>query len=152
VLLHAILAVIHSIAGAAWLGAMTYSLFVLHPRARAYFAGDAEFEAFIAAVSHGARWKVLLALGLIGLTGVLLMAAQWPRPHLAWWFALVGAKIVLFAAAVGLFVYTSWHLWPARLFAAPREVPRLQRTFRRVGQVMIALAALGMTLGILMHV
>ena len=49
----------------AWLGAMVYSLFVLHPQAHRYFRTETEFEAFIVAVSGGARWKVLLALCLV---------------------------------------------------------------------------------------
>lgn len=146
-----LLAIIHALAGAAWLGAMVYSLFVLHPRAHAYFAGDAEFEAFIATMSHGARWKVLLALGVIALTGVLLVVARWPQPLPPRWLVLIAAKVVLLAAAVGLFVYTSWRLWPARVLAAPAEIPRYQRAFRLVAQTMIALAVLSTTLGILLH-
>ena len=66
---HAILAIAHLLAAAAWFGAMCYSAFILHPRAHWFFSNAADFEAFIATISHGARWKVLAALVLIGLTG-----------------------------------------------------------------------------------
>jgi len=60
-------------------------------------------------------------------------------------------KILLFIAALCLFVYTSWRLWPARLFAAPADIPRFQHIFRTVGFLMITLAVLSMVLGVLLH-
>jgi hypothetical protein len=150
-LVHSALAVIHALAGAAWLGAMVYSLFVLHPRAHAYFPREAEFESFITAVSHGARRKVLTGLALIGLSGAALALVRWPESPAVSWLVLLGAKVVLFAAALGLFVYVSWRMWPARVFAVGAEVPQIQKAFRRVGLAMVTLAALGMTFGVLMH-
>lgn len=152
VLVHALLAVIHGLVGAVWLGSMVFSLFVLQPRARAFFENQGEREAFFAAVGHGARWKVLSALAALAITGVGLALIRWPRPESSWWFALVGAKLVLFTAALGLFVHISWRLWPARLFAGSQELPHLQSAFRRAALAMIGLAGLSTVLGILLHI
>jgi uncharacterized membrane protein len=150
-MLYTLAAVTHVLAGSAWLGAMVYSLLTLHPQARRYFETESEFEAFIATVSNGARHKVLLALAVIAASGVALIFVRWPHPISGEWLALVGVKIVLFSAALCLFIYTSWRLWPARLFAAPADLPRVQRLFRRVGFTMIALAVLSTVLGVLLH-
>ncbi len=145
------LALVHVVAGAAWFGAMLYSLAVLQPRAAAYFADDLRFEAFITAVSHGARRKVLAAFGVVGGTGLALAAVRWTPATGAVWVGLIGAKVVLFLAALGLFVHVSWRLWPARLFAAPAEVPGFQRAFRRAGFAMIVIVGLSLALGVLSH-
>src|SRR5438874_6274925 len=98
----------HALAASAWLGAMVYSLFVLHPQAHRYFRTETEFEAFIVAVSGGARWKVLLALAVIAASGVALTLLRWPQLVSGGWLALVVAKVALFSAALCLFIYTSW--------------------------------------------
>jgi hypothetical protein len=148
---YALAAVAHVLAGSVWLGAMVYSLQVLHPQAHRYFQSETEFETFITAVSGGARWKVLLALGVIAASGLALTFVRWPEPMSRRWLALVAVKILLFVAAFCWFVYTSWRLWPARLFAAPAEIPRFQKVFRRVGYTMMTLAVLSMILGVLLH-
>jgi uncharacterized membrane protein len=151
VFLYSLAAIMHVLAGSVWMGAMMYSLFVLHPQGRRYFQSETEFEAFITAVSGGARGKVLVALLAIAVSGLILVLVRWPRPASGIWLVLVGMKVVLFTAALCLFVYTSWRLWPARLFAAPADIPQFQRLFRRVGLTMISLAALSMVLGVLLH-
>jgi len=151
-LAHSVLAVIHILAGAAWFGSMFYSFFVLHPRAQAYFKRNADFESFIAEVSHGARWKVLSALGLIALTGVALVLLRWPQPMSMRWLLLIGAKVAVFTVALVLFIYTSWRLWPARLVASFEEVPKFQKVFRQVAAAMISFAALSMALGVFAHI
>jgi hypothetical protein len=65
--------------------------------------------------------------------------------------ALIAGKVGALAAALSLFLYTSWRLWPARIFAAPDEIPRFQRTFRRVAITMITLAGLSTVCGVLLH-
>ena len=149
--LYSVLAIVHALAGATWLGAMVYSFVVLHPHARRYFGQETEFEAFIAAISHGARWPVLLALALLGGTGGGLVALSRPPPPSHLWMALVAGKGVALAAASSLFLYTSWRLWPARIFAAPDEVRHFQRTFRRVAITMITLASFSTACGVLLH-
>jgi uncharacterized membrane protein len=149
--LYSVLAILHALAAATWLGAMVYSFAVLHPHARRYFAQETQFEAFIAAISHGARWPVLLAIALLAGTGGGLVALSRPQPHSPLWMGLVAAKVVALAAALSLFLYTSWRLWPARIFAALDEIPRFQRMFRRVAITMITLASLGTACGVLLH-
>lgn len=144
-------AAVHLLAGAVWLGAMFYSLFVLHPRARGYFKNSSEFESFILTVSHGARWKVIGALASIGLSGGLLLYERWPLLRSPLWVWLMCLKTLMFVAALLLFVYTSWSLWPRRVFAASEELPAVHRTFQRVGLMMILLASLSMILGVAAH-
>src|SRR5687767_13244315 len=99
-LLHILIAIAHALSGAAWFGAMFYSLTVLHPRAVAYFETDEQFETFIAVVSQGARWKVLAGFAAMGATGLALIPLSRPEPVTGLWVALVVAKGVLFVAAL----------------------------------------------------
>ncbi len=149
--LYSSLAILHALAAAIWLGAMVYSFAVLHPHARRYFGQEAEFEAFITAISHGARWPVLLAIALLAGTGGGLVALSRPQPHSALWMALLASKVAALAAALWLFLYTSWRLWPARIFAASDDIPRFQRIFRRVAITMITLASFSTACGVLLH-
>lgn len=146
----ALLLVVHGLVAGVWLGAMCYSAFVVQPRARAYFAQPEEFEAFVASVSQGARWKVLLAMALLGGSGALLLLVPGRGPSIAapW---LIGAKAVLLLAATGVFVYVSWRLWPARVFAAPAEIPRFQRAFGGVAVIMVGIASAAFALGVLLY-
>jgi hypothetical protein len=150
-LFYTLAAITHVLAGSAWLGSMIYSLFVLHPQARRYFRTEAAFEELITAVSGGARGKVLLAFAVIAASGVALTVVRWPQPDSGLWFALLAIKVALFIGALWLFIHTSWRLWPARLFAAPADVPRFQRLFRRVGFTMVALATVSMIVGVLLQ-
>jgi putative copper export protein len=144
-----IVAALHPLAGAAWLGSMFYSLTVLQPRAKAFFATDAEFEELITAISAGARWKVLGAFTFVGLSGVALFALLWRADPEPAWLVVMGCKVALFLAALAVFGHVSWRLWPRRVMASPAEVPALQRRFTRVGFTMITLVGTSMVLGVL---
>jgi hypothetical protein len=147
-LLTLLLAAVHALTGAAWLGAMIYSLTVLQPRAIRFFDGPERFEEFITVVSHGARRKVLAVFAITAVTGLGLVLLR-PGPVSAVWVVLVVLKTVLLVASLVLFVYVSWRMWPARVLALPEEIPGLQRQFRRAGLTMIALVGLNFLLGIL---
>lgn len=149
-ILHAALAIAHLLLGAAWFGAMCYSAFVLQPRAKQFFDKDSDFEAFITTVSHGARWKVLGILALITLTGLGLLGIGSPADRPAAWWTVLLAKFGIILAAVGLFVYVSWRLWPARVLATPGEIPHFQRAFRYVAGTMIVMAVMGLALGVVL--
>lgn len=150
-LLNSLLAMVHALAGAAWFGAMFYSLLVLQPRARRYFDRPAEFEVFIATLSQGARWTMLAAFGIIGVTGVGLVLSHSLESASRSWLLLVGLKALIFFAAFGLFVYVSWRLWPARVLALDDEIPRFQKVSRRLAATMLVLVGLSIALGILAH-
>src|SRR5207237_143913 len=105
---HAVAAVVHALAGAAWFGSLFYSLTVMQPRARQYFGDDERFEEFVATISRGARWKVLSAFALVLFSGLALIPLSRPRPLTEWWVALIAIKGVLFAAALIVFCYASW--------------------------------------------
>jgi hypothetical protein len=136
---------------------MLYSFLVLQPRVAEFFADPREREDFATLLAAGARWKVLglatvLALSGAGLAAVEVVDAQGPG---AAWTALVVAKAALLAAAIGLFVYVSWRLWPARLLAhmsdSP-ELPRIQRRFRAAALALTALVAAGLAAGVVADV
>ena len=137
-----------ALVAAAWFGAMIYSLAVLQPRAARFFASDREFEDFIATISDGARWKVLTACLLLAATGIGLTIVLWRGAASPVWLALVTLKGALLLVALALFAYVSWWLWPARILAAPDEIPVFQRRFRLVGWSLIGLVGLGIALGL----
>jgi hypothetical protein len=147
-LLGASAAVIHTLIGAALFGAMVYSLGVVQPRAQAYFERQEQFEEFVATVSRGARWKVVLAFAALWLTGCLLALPL--RASLSWKL-LLAVKVAAFVAACGLFAYVSWRLWPARILASADEIPEIQRAFRFVGASLLLLVAACIAIGVLMR-
>lgn len=136
----------HVLGGGVWIGAMIFSVFVLHPRAERYFQRATDFEDFIFHVVHGARWKVLGGIAAIaGSGGALALARSGaPSPYPL----LLAAKAALFLVSLGLFVYVSWVLWPRRVFAREDELAAVRRRFWWVGVAMITSNALNMALGI----
>src|SRR5574339_645930 len=93
-----ILAVAHVLAGAAWFGAMFYSLTVLHPRARSFFGNPRQLEDFLAHLAAGARWKVLGGAAFIALTGLGLLLCS-PTEALSSVKSLyLLVKVILFVA------------------------------------------------------
>ena len=146
---YAALLAIHILAASAWFGAMFYSLVVLHPRARAFFETNSQFEAFITFISAGARWKVLSGCFVIGATGLALYFLR--RSSSPTWQACMLAKGILFLVALLIFAYASWILWPARTFASPSQLPGYQRRFRWIAITLIALVTLCFVLSVLAH-
>ncbi|MBL9107052.1 MAG: hypothetical protein JNL82_39490 [Myxococcales bacterium] len=156
----AAIALVHVLGGGVWIGAMVFSVFVLHPRAEKFFAragpdgrevASGEFEDFIFTVVHGARWKVVAGIAAIVASGALLLGRLgWAAGGPAW-RALVVAKLVLLGVSLALFVHVSWALWPRRVFAGPDELPAVRRRFWWVGVVMIACNTTNLGLGVLAH-
>src|SRR6185295_15875145 len=100
-----ILAAAHVLAGAAWFGAMLYSLMVLHPRVRSFFSSTRQFEEFITHIAAGARWKVLGGAAFIALTGVGLLFLPGAEHTSTGRNACVIAKSFLFIIAISLFCF-----------------------------------------------
>ena len=154
-LLAALIVGTHVLGGGVWIGAMAFSVFVLHPRAEQFFAGSSTFEDLLFTVVHGARWKVVAGIVGIVASGVALTLAGSDAslgPGVGpMWTAMVAAKVALLVCSLALFFYVSWVLWPRRVFASPAELPGLRRRFRVVGVVMIAANTINMGLGILAH-
>lgn len=138
----------HVLVAAAWFGAMVYSMTVLHPHAGRFFRTHTDFEVFITTISARARWKVLGACCLLAVSGVGLTLTGWRSPAPSPWLILIAVKSVLFLVALALFSYTSWWLWPARVFATTDEIPRFQRRFRRIAWSLIVLVGLNIALGV----
>jgi len=107
-----------------------------------------EFEEFITYLAAGARWKVLGGAFFIALTGVGLLLLASPEQLSPAFYTCVYAKAFLFVIAVGLFCYTSWVLWPARVMAAKEEVPRFHRMFRVIAITLLILIGMSMAIGV----
>ena len=146
-LLAALIVGTHVLGGGVWIGAMAFSVFVLHPRAEQYFQGSAQFEDFIFTVVHGARWKVVAGIAAIVASGAALAWRGWATGG-PLWHGLVLAKLGLLVISLGLFMHVSWQLWPRRVFAGPAELPAVRRRFWWVGVVMIVCNAGNLGLGI----
>ena len=147
-ILGAVLSAVHVGAGAAWLGAMLYSLLVVQPRAERFFAGADRYEEFAVVLAAGARRSVLALCSALALSGAGLVATEFAaRGPASPWVVLMVAKAALLAVAVGLFAHVSWRLWPARVFARPADLPPLQRRFRRVALALTAVVGAGLVLG-----
>jgi hypothetical protein len=151
-LAEAALVLVHVLGGGVWIGAMAFSIFILHPRAEAYFARAIDFEHFIFHVVHGARWKVVAGIAAIAASGAAL--SLWPGHafEAGASSALLAAKLLCFGLSAGGFIYVSWGLWPRRAFATAGELPALKQRFWRVGVMMIVANVASMTLGIASHV
>ena len=151
ILTWALIVGVHVLGGGIWIGAMAFSVFVLHPRAERFFAGSSTFEDLLFTVVHGARWKVVAGIVGIIARGVALtvMRAASMRSMGSAWDAIVVVKVALLGVSLALFCHVSWVLWPRRVFASAAELPAIRRRFRAVGVVMIACNAINMGLGIL---
>lgn len=146
---------VHVLGGGIWIGAMVFSIFVLHPRAEGFFARAADFEDLLFTVVQGARWKVLAGAAAIAGSGVALLVAHAgsiTAGESSRWLGLCAAKIALLVLVLGLFVHVSWVLWPRRVFASEAELPAIRRRFWWIGVVMIASNALNVGLGVLARV
>jgi hypothetical protein len=147
--LHLLVLVIHAVLSAALLGGMLYSFITVQPRAKLYFKDIRDFEAFVANLAHGARWKFLTALAVIGITGSAdPLLSEAARPQL-WWICF-GIKCVLWTAILSCFVYVSWWLWPRRVFAAPADLPAIRRDFTMIGRTMLFLLLIAFVMGVVM--
>jgi len=138
----------HVLAAAVWLGAMAYSLAVVQPRARRLFEDDAGREEFAATLASGARYPVLAVIAVIALSGGALAALGGEEGRSDGWWALVAAKGAILAAALAVFAWVSWRLWPARIFAAPAELAAIRKRFAIAASALTALVAAGTILGV----
>jgi heme A synthase len=138
---------VHLLAAAVWLGAMAYSLAVVQPRSQRFLDDERRREAFAVELAAGARLPVLGVIVLLAGSGAALVALEaGDGPGSGWW-AIVGVKVALLAAAAALFWHVSWRLWPRRLFAAPDELPHLRGHFRVVAWALLVLVGLEVVLG-----
>lgn len=140
------LLVVHALTGAVWLGAMVYSLRVVQPRAAAFFAQDDDaHEDFVTTLAARNRWPVLGLAGLLAVTGVVAWALSASAPAAT---ALHAVKGLLLLAALSVFAYVSWRVWPKRLFALPEERTALRSTLRRAAYALTGLVGAAYALGV----
>jgi Flp pilus assembly protein TadB len=138
-----LLVIVHAGLAAAWVGGMAYSLFVVQPKLKRFFGPDEESrEALTAVIASGNRYKVLALIGVIALTGVVLLLLD----HEHWWIHLI--KAVLLITATAIFWYVSWRHWPRRVFATAAERPALQRRLYLLAGTMLVLTGTAFALGV----
>jgi hypothetical protein len=138
----------HLFLGVGWLGAMSYSLFMVQPKAARYFGADDDaHEDFLTTLANGARWKVVGLIAALAATGVVLVITARDRDT-GWWVG-IGAKTALLLAAGGVFWWVSWRAWPARVFALPAERQRWRTRFRLAALTMLGCGGLAAFLGVL---
>jgi hypothetical protein len=146
--MRALIVAAHLFLGVGWLGAMSYSLFMVQPKAARYFRDDDDaHEDFLTTLANGARWKVVGLLVVIAATGVLLVVTAPART--GWWWAGVAAKTALFLVAGAVFWWVSWRAWPGRVFALPDERAGWRTRFRLAAYGMLGAAGLAAFLGVL---
>lgn len=140
---------VHLLSVAAWFGALVYRTFVVNIRARVYFAErDRDYEEFMLVLTDGARYVVLLALVVGGLSGVGLLALRWQRLDDPIWATMLFVKAGLYGLLSAGFVYVSWWLWPRRALALPAEFPAEQRHAQLVALLMLGLLMIALLLGV----
>ena len=139
----ALVAILHAGLAAAWVGGMTYSLFVVQPKLKKYFGPrEEDREHLTAVIASGNRYKVLALIGVIAATGVILLLLD-PDD---WWIHALKAALLLIATTI--FWYVSWRHWPRRIFATATERPALQRQLLILATTMLTLAATAFALGV----
>ncbi len=125
----------HLLVAAVWLGAMTYSLVVMQPRAARELSAT-RYERLAQSLAVGQRWKVLALMAALAATGAgLAVVAHGDR---SWW-AVIPVHAGLLAGALTAFAHVSWRLWPRRVFALPGELPGVQAQFRRIAWLLLVL-------------
>lgn len=127
------IAVAHLTIAAVWMGSMTYSLFVVQPKADRFFTDESRREEFLVALAHGNRWRVVAMIGVLVLSAVAVMAT-WPEV-----IAGYAVAIGLYVAATCVFAQVSWRHWPARVFALPEELAGFRRRLRIQAWTMLGL-------------
>jgi hypothetical protein len=105
-----------------WLGSMVYSLVAVQPKIARLFPDERRREDFLVTLAHGNRWPVVALVGVLGLSGGVVIVTASGAVSLGYAVAL-GCD----AIAAGIFGNVSWRHWPARIFALPEEL----RGFRR---------------------
>jgi hypothetical protein len=131
--------VCHLVLAAIWTGSMIYSLIVVQPKVAAFFTDDEEREVFLAALADGNRWKVVAMAGALTVFGALVVAGTASTPVRVGY----GAALVLYLAAVAVFVEVSWRHWPARVFALAHERAGFRQALKRRAWTMAALVGTG---------
>ncbi len=144
----AVVAGVHGIGGGVWIGAVAFNLFVLTPRAHAWFADPGAHEDFVFNVVHGLRWPVLLgALAVVG-TGAWRWYALAPTASGPWSWLMAG-KLLCTCASLSIFGWVTLRLWPSRAFATTDELPSVRRRFHALGIGIVGANTLAAALGVL---
>jgi uncharacterized membrane protein len=146
------LTALHVLVGAGWMGSTYYAFTVLHPRTPELIESDQQAEDYLIAITHGNRYRVGFAFAVTLLSGLLLIAIE-PQQRSAdeLWRAMIGAKLGLWCLTLALFVYVSWKVYPARIFAVGEEIVAFRRRGTILRASMLSLVALNTIFGVIAH-
>src|SRR5262245_741225 len=100
-----LLLLVHLGIGAAWLGSMGYSLFVVQPRIARAVPDPARAEELYRELGAGNRWPVIGIIAVLAASGVGLIVVQNGQPY-GWWL-VVAVKGAFLAGASALFWWAS---------------------------------------------
>ena len=150
--LHFALLFVHIWATAIYWGGLSYSYLRLYPQMRKFLGTQERFEEFAITVAAGLRWWVFGTFALIGVSGAALAVVSAPEHPSAMWRLFIAAKILVLIEMFAVYTYASWVMWPARIFAAPADVPAVQKRFTAVSWVIGTSITLETLLGVAIHV
>ncbi|MEM3085514.1 MAG: hypothetical protein QXO51_00685 [Halobacteria archaeon] len=127
-MLHPLLLGLHLLAAVAWVGGLTFNLFVALPAARQIHGPGREFHRFLG--TEGARIARALPplMALLLATGAALLALS---PPVGTDPVLNIAKVALFGMMVALYLRGARSIWPRMVFALDGELPALQERYWR---------------------
>lgn len=144
-----ILYLIHTVALGGWFGTQIYSVLLVqrHP---AQDEDPAYFEDFATRMAHGTRYNLLAVIAAMLPTWVVIVAVRAASGAGlgAVWLWLVVIKSLAMLAAVALFAYLSWHVWPVRIFALPDELPAVRRRFFALSAGILCSTGLALAVGV----
>lgn len=143
------LRIVHVLAGGLWMGSTFYSATVLHPRTPQIISNPEDAEHFLLSITDGNRYKVMTAMFFVTMSGLLLC---WfiPSSNTAWQ-TLIGIKATLMALTVSAFVYTSWVLYPKRVFSQPEDIQEHRKHNTIARWIMLGSVVLNLIGGIAAH-
>jgi len=136
----------HGLSAAAWFGAIVYRTFTVDPKAKSFLTSPADYERFSVHLAHNMRYVVSVGIFTCGLSGFALAGLKWNGTADAE-ALLLGLKVVVWLAALLLFLHVSYVHWPWRSLADPNDFPAYQRRAFVPACGMIALAGTGFLLG-----
>lgn len=138
----------HAFAAALWMGSTFYSATQLHPRTPKIIEDPEQAEYYLLSITHGNRYRVITAMFVVIISGILLWiwVPAAPQSEMIRWL-----KPALMSLTVGAFIYTSWVLYPRRIFANIDQISQYRRHNTIARWIMLSTVAINFGLGIILH-
>jgi uncharacterized membrane protein len=140
---------VHAFAAALWLGSIFYSATQLHPRTPKIIKDQEAAEQFLLSITHGNRYRVMTAMVFVGFSGLALWL--WNPPNTETLENAYWSKVFLMCMTFCAFVYTSWVLYPKRIFADIKGIEKHRRMNSIARWTMLCTISINFAVGILVH-